>query len=220
MGKEYSTRNCDCTAEAVMGRKRPLHCAHGYTFQTEAELNPSVPKPMQRGEQKRKPQKPLKRTRRRETAAEKKARLNFNAKVKARKCWFAWHRPCERCGGSGETELMSGIRWTCTACNGDGKHHCKGPKDARHLVPKDFIRRMFKAVLPEDQFVALLHNPKLGAPLCRKAHDAIEAGNERIYWEDLTDEAIEYAGSVHDSVLMRLENECPKRSATTAEAAK
>jgi hypothetical protein len=40
MAKRYLTRDCDCTAPAVMGRKRPEHCQHGNRFQTEAELNP------------------------------------------------------------------------------------------------------------------------------------------------------------------------------------
>jgi hypothetical protein len=182
---------------------------------------PSKAKPqkqMQRGEQSRKPRKALKRTRRRETAAEKKARLNFNRIVKSRKCWFAWHRPCELCEGEGQVAKNFGIDSpgrpeivTCPVCDGDGRHRCTKPKDAHHLVPQRFTRKMFKAVLPEDEFVAILHNPLIGAPLCRKAHDAIEAKNDRIYWQDLSPECIEYVGTLPDFVLIELERQCPKR---------
>lgn len=189
-----------------MGKKRPKTCEHGRLFEkVRSDEN---------GPQR---QSGLKRTRRRETAAEKKARLNFNAKVKARKCWFAWHRTCELCDGKGAIrgQLRGGteptVDATCPACEGDGKHRCTKPKDAHHLVPQRFTRKMFKAVLPEDQFVAILHNPLIGASLCRKAHDAIEAKQDRIYWEDLTPECIEYVGSLPDFVLIELERQCPKR---------
>lgn len=56
----------------------------------------------------------------------------------------------------------------------------------------------------------VLFNPKIGAPLCRKAHDRIESGADQIYWEDLTDDCIEYVFSLPDFVALRLEEECPK----------
>jgi hypothetical protein len=76
---------------------------------------------------------------------------------------------------------------------------------------------MFQGVLPEEQFVAILHNPKIGAPLCRKAHDAIEAKADRIYWEDLSDECLEYVGSLPDFCLIELERLCPKREPAAGE---
>lgn len=161
----------------------------------------------------------LKRTVRKETAAEKRARRHFNKTVKSWPCWFSWHRECEHCEGTGgehhETQDGHPVWVECEACGGDGRHHCDGPKDAHHLVPKDFLRRMFKAVLPEPEFVAILHNPKLGAPICRKAHEAIESGKDRIYFEDLSDACLEYVSTLPDFVLIRLENECPKREPVT-----
>lgn len=165
----------------------------------------------------------LKRTRRKESKAERAARDNFNDKVKARACWFSWHRPCWKCNGAAELDRFGDDghfvgKVTCPACNGDGKHHCEGRKDAHHLIPKQFIRNRFSH-LPEDQLLAILFNPKIGAPICRKAHDRIEAGFDRIYWQDLTDEAIEYVGSLPDFMLLRLEEECPKRPADSTKAA-
>jgi hypothetical protein len=160
-----------------------------------------------------------KRTWRRETAAEKKARLHFNAVVKSWRCWFRAMRPCERCEGAGEIAvplISGGVEYgpgyaDCPVCHGDGKHHCSGPKDAHHLIPKNFIRQRFRGLLPEDELLEILFNPLIGAPLCRKAHDAVEAGSDRIYWQDLTDECLEYVGSLPDFMLLRLERECLKR---------
>jgi hypothetical protein len=70
----------------------------------------------------------------------------------------------------------------------------------------------FQAILPEDQFVAILFNPAIGAPLCRyAAHESVEKKLERIYWEDLSDRCIEYVGSLPDFCLIELERQCPKR---------
>jgi hypothetical protein len=218
---KYLTRNCSCTHRTYTGQARPEKCVHGNRFQTDAELNPPPRKPLPAKSPKRQAEEDrgarprrrsgLKQTQRRETAAEKRARLHFKEIVKARKCWFAWHRPCERCGGKGETKLAGDMWWVCTACNGDGRHHCEGRKDAHHLVPQRFTRRMFQGVLSEADFVAILHNPLIGAPLCRKAHDLIEAKRDRIYFEDLTPECIEYVGALPDFVLIELERQCPKR---------
>jgi hypothetical protein len=164
--------------------------------------------------------KPLKRTRRRETPAEREAREHFNTVVKSYPCWFRVTRPCGNCSGAGEVEtLLEGdyAKATCAACGGDGRHHCSGERDAHHVIPKQFIRRMFQAVLPEPAFVAILFNPKIGAPLCRYgAHEPIERKQTRIYWEDLSEECIEYVGSLPDFMLIELERQCPKRSAVAA----
>lgn len=216
---------CGCAETTFMGQKRPNLCEHGNLFVKVDESGGSKPLP-----------KPLKRTRRRETAAEKKARLRFNDVVKGWPCWFRATRPCEVCGGDGQVQsieiepdccgkLNSAGECrgdcaipkevqeidVCPACEGDGKHHCGYPKDAHHLIPKDFIRQRFRGITTEEQLLVVLFNPLIGAPLCRKAHDSVEAGSDRIWWEDLSDECLEYVSSLPDFMLLRLELECPKR---------
>jgi hypothetical protein len=206
----WIARGCGCTYTGVMGAKRPRICdAHGNIFQSEKALAQSNPATPRKGSG-------LKRTQRRESAAEKRARLHFNETVKAWPCWFKLHRPCDVCGGEGQaSSAITGDRvFWCSTCDGTGQHVCSGRKDAHHLVPKSFLRQRFEAVLPEEEFVAILFNPKIGAPLCRKAHDAIESGRDRICWEDLSDDCIEYVSSLPDFVLMRLELESPKRASS------
>lgn len=183
----------------------PQVCAHGELLIYTKQLGRSA------GTGKR---PTLKRTQRRETAAEKKARLRFNKVVKGWPCWFGATRPCEECGGTGcwsDWNGEEGGGGTCGLCEGDGKHRCSGIKDAHHLIPKDFIRQRFRGLLPEDELLEILFNPLIGAPLCRKAHDAITSKSDRIYWQDLTDECLEYVGSLPDFMLLRLERECLKR---------
>lgn len=226
-----ATRDCECSVVYFSG-KRPEKCEHGRRFQTAAELAPPKPrKPLRPVSEKRAAElasgarvapkrKPLKRTHRRETPLEKEARDHFNDVVKSYPCWFRVTRPCGNCGGSGEVEtLLEGdfAMATCAACGGDGRHHCSGEKDAHHVIKKQFIRRMFQAVLPEPAFVAILFNPRIGAPLCRYgSHEPVEKGQARIYWEDLSEECIEYVGSLPDFMLIELERQCPKRSAVAA----
>lgn len=201
--------DCDCEFITGTGQKRPTSCPHGNRYETEAQINP------------RKRGSTLKRTQRRESAAERAAREHFNETVKAWPCWFRLHRYCERCEGTGIGKLTwraetGTTAHTCDSCRGTHRHVCEGPKDAHHLIPKQFIRQRFEAVLPEPEFVAILFNPKIGAPLCRKAHDRIESGADRIYFEDLSDECLEYVGSLPDFMLMRLELKCPKRAGVRA----
>lgn len=222
----YRTRSCTCKVTTGYGGKRPKTCEHGNRFLTKAQINPPPRKPPNRSSEKNKEKvskrgSTLRRTQRRESAAERAAREHFNETVKAWPCWFMAERPCEVCGGSGTVvgplglhELTDGYR--CPGCKGDGRHHCSGPKDAHHLIPKQFIRQRFEAVLPEPEFVAILFNPKIGAPLCRKAHDQITLGADRIYFEDLSEECLEYVGSLPDFMLMRLELEAPKRAGVVA----
>ncbi len=152
------------------------------------------------------------RSQRRESKAERAARQHFNEVVKARPCFFRGRRDCARCEGKGiVAPLNSLVRFSpCPDCRGGGHHRCDGPKDAHHLIPKQFIRQRLSD-WPEDKLLAVLFNPLIGAPLCRGAHDAIERGSERIYWEDLTEEALEYVSGLPDFMLLRLEGECPKR---------
>jgi hypothetical protein len=218
---KYRTKDCECLPVIVgVGGKRPDTCPCGNRYLTEreyAKFGPRTYTPEQAKviTQVVKQRKPLKRTRRKETKAEREARHHFNAEVKRRGCWFADSRPCEECGGSGwwsDWNGEEGGAGECGLCHGDGKHRCGGGRlDAHHLVPKDFLRKRFQGILPESELVAILFNPKIGAPLCRKAHDRIEAGFDRIYWEDLTEECVEYVFSLPDFMALRLEEECPKR---------
>jgi len=195
-----TAKPCGCTQQPVMGAKRPKLCDHGNLFEKPADAS--------------KPRRPLKRTQRRETAAERRARLHFNEVVKGWRCWFEATRPCEVCGGSGWTGQSSTAMNYCLVCQGDGRHHCGGGfKDAHHLIPKDFIRQRYRGIANEEQLLAVLFNPLIGAPLCRKAHDAVEAGSDHIYWEDLSEECLEYVSGLPDFMLLRLERECPKREA-------
>lgn len=196
--------SCGCTQEPAFGAKREKLCDHGNLFVKEGQGS--------------KPRKALKRTQRRETAAEKKARLHFNKVVKSWPCWFRATRNCWRCKGSAELDQFGDDgsyvgKVTCPACDGDGRHHCSDRKDAHHLIPKDFIRQRYRGIANEEQLLAVLFSPLIGAPLCRKAHDAIEAGSDRIYWEDLSEECLEYVSCLPDFMLLRLERECPKRLA-------
>lgn len=127
----------------------------------------------------------LKRTgRRRETAAESTARFHFNEMCRTRPCFLFWQ---QRPG-----------------------HKCDGPRDAHHLIPKDFIRQRCSD-WPEKDLLRVLYNPLIGAPLCRRAHNEIEARNEFIYWDELSDECLEYVSTLPDFFMLRLELESPKR---------
>jgi hypothetical protein len=222
------TRNCECTFTTGTGQGRPKKCECGNHFWTERQLNPPERKPLapvskkrqaeeESGARPKRPRKGLKQTQRRETAAEKRAREDFNETVKSYPCWFRATRSCENCGGKGTVTGPLGLHeltdgYPCPACHGDGRHHCRGPKDAHHVLPKRFIRMQFQALLPEKDFVAILFNPAIGAPLCRYgAHESVEKKLDRIYWEDLSEECIEYVGTLPDFVLIELERQCPKR---------
>lgn len=192
-----ATRDCSCEHTISMGQKRPERCTHGNRFQTAAELQPKPRKSLGRSSSPSQ-SKELKRTQRREGPAEKKARDNFNEAVTDWPCFFSrWRQP----------------------------HKCNGLKDAHHLVEKQWIRRNY-ADLPEAKLAAILFDPRIGAPLCRyAAHDPITRKVARIYWDELTEECIEFcrevdgrylnlktpAGIRRQSMLIRLEQECPKR---------
>jgi hypothetical protein len=114
----------------------------------------------------------------------------------------------------------------CPVCAGAGVHNCEGRKDAHHLVEKQWIRRNFSD-LPEDELLAILFDPRIGAPLCRAAHDNIK--KERIYWDEVSEECKEFCAEVdkrhrhsvesltgrriftRPSMLTRLKLECPER---------
>jgi hypothetical protein len=124
-----------------------------------------------------------KRTARREPSAERIAREEFNRVVLAWPCLFT---------------LRPG-------------HVCDGPLDAHHLVPKNFLRHRFSH-LPLKQLLAILFDPRIGAPLCRYgAHDPVTHRTAFVYREDLSHECLDFVTSLPSFVLLRLEEECPRR---------
>lgn len=118
-----------------------------------------------------------------ESEAERRARMSFNRAVCEWPCFFQRHR--------------------------EG-HHCTFPLDAHHLIPKQFIRQRLE-VPDEAELLAVLYHPLIGAPLCRAAHEAVERGGDRIYWEELSEECIRFVAGLPEFMTLRLEEECPKR---------
>jgi hypothetical protein len=125
----------------------------------------------------------LSRSRRSESAAERRAREDFNRAVMQWPCFFHRHRE---------------------------DHVCDYPLDAHHLIPKDFIRLRFSE-LEEEELLPILFNPLIGAPLCRLAHNQVEGRVDYIYFEELSPELLAYVGGLPDFMQMRLEEESPKR---------
>jgi hypothetical protein len=130
---------------------------------------------------------------RRESAAERLARQEFNRLVCEWPCWARDHR--------------------------EG-HTCRGPKDAHHLVPKSWIADTF-GDLSEPALLEIKYAPIIGAPACRTFHDALENRSQLIHWHELDDEAKEFCTRIDEkhsgrpSMLARLELESPKREAAT-----
>jgi hypothetical protein len=122
--------------------------------------------------------------------------------------------------------IDTGPMTPCPACSAyvAGQHTCSGPKDAHHLVRASWIKRNF-ADLPEDKLLAILYSPLIGSPLCRAAHDPVTAKTQRIYFDELTQECIEFceevdrrylevltpAGVRRSSMVEELRRECPVR---------
>ena len=162
-----------------------------------------------------------------ETDAHREAREAFNELVCEWPCWAAKHRPCEQCKGA---KFNAATGEVCAVCNGDGKHHCRGPKDAHHLLPKEWIERHF-GDLPEHKLLAIKFNPILGMPACRYGfHDALESRADVVCFEELDRELILYCEredkaladnpppteSRRRSLLERLMVESPLRPETAA----
>lgn len=112
--------------------------------------------------------------------------------------------------------------WPCWAKAHRAGHRCRGPVDAHHLVPKDFIQQVF-GDLPEDELLLILFEPAIGAPACRFVfHDALERRSDVIAWHELDDEAKLFCRSVDErhpgrrSMLGRLELESPRSRAAVA----
>lgn len=125
------------------------------------------------------------------SAAETRARQRFNDEVRANPCFYS-----ERVDGEARRR----------------GHVCTYPLDAHHLVEKQWIRREF-GDLPEDELLAILYSPQIGAPLCRAGHEGVK--RLRIRWHELSDECKlfcrwvdETYGASHPSMYERLRLEC------------
>lgn len=132
---------------------------------------------------------------RRESSTEERARKHFNAVVTARRCYFS------------DTTFAGEPRRP--------GHKCRYPLDSHHLIPKEWMRRELD--LPEDELIAVMFNPLVGAPLCRAAHDAVECRTDFIYLEEIDDDLIDLCERFDRqhpgcrSLLARLEIESPKQ---------
>jgi hypothetical protein len=87
-------------------------------------------------------------------------------------------------------------------------HKCWGPIDPHHLVPVEYMKRQLG--LPFE----VMYDPILGVPLCRLAHEAVERSIERIYWDELDPDCIDFCAK--HGLLPRLELESPKRRESAA----
>jgi hypothetical protein len=125
------------------------------------------------------------------SAAETRARQRFNDEVRDHQCFYGEEIGVEK--------RRRG-------------HVCTYPLDAHHLVEKQWIRREF-GDLPEDELLAILYAPAIGAPLCRAGHEGVK--RLRIHWHELSDECKlfcqeidERYGDNHPSMFERLRREC------------
>lgn len=138
------------------------------------------------------------------TASYDRARRYFNNEVCGKRCFFA------DVDEFGEPRRPD--------------HRCSYPLDGHHLVGKSWLEGNFPD-LPEQDFLAIIFNPLIGAPLCRRAHDPVTINADYIYRHELRFEAIEFCESVDDqwgeillptdskrqSMLERLRLESPVR---------
>lgn len=139
----------------------------------------------------------------RETPARSAARRNFNRAVKQHGCFYSAYR-----SPTGKPRRED--------------HRCVYPLDAHHIVEKNWIERNY-ADLPEDELLAILFDPRIGAPLCRGGHEAVKT--LRIYWHEVSDECKEAcqevdrqwldvktpAGLQRQSMYEELRRVCPER---------
>jgi hypothetical protein len=118
---------------------------------------------------------------RRKSPAEIKAAQRFRAEVVSYGCFFAEHRD---------------------------DHSCSGPLQAHHLLPGRAIRDEFRGEAEED-LLAALYNPVIGAPLCAHAHHLVEQRREYIWWDELTDACKVFCRGIGMEGRLRLA--CPER---------
>jgi len=152
-----------------------------------------------------------------ESSAEQIARATFSKLVCEWPCFALLHRACEHCLGNG---CIHDTGEVCVVCNGDKKHHCRGRRNAHHLVPVDWLRDTFSD-LPEPAFLDIAYAPILGAPACQhNFHAAIEARSDFIYWHELDPELIDFCKRIEakypdrPSLLERLKLESPAKEGT------
>lgn len=137
---------------------------------------------------------------RRESPQEAAARKHFNAVITAKRCFYS-----ERVDGEARRP----------------GHVCTYPLDAHHVVEKQWLRREF-GDLPEDELIAIVFNPVIGAPLCRAGHENVK--RLRIHWHELSDECKLYCqeideryGDNHPSMYQRLRLEAAAIDLETGE---
>lgn len=106
-----------------------------------------------------------------ETSARREARDAFNAAVLHHGCFYSAYR-----SPTGKPRRVD--------------HVCTYPIDAHHMVEKQWIEANY-ADLEEADLLAILFDPRLGAPLCRLGHEGVKT--LRIYWDEVSPEAKEAA---------------------------
>lgn len=107
--------------------------------------------------------------------------------------------------------------WPCFFRARRKGHTCWGDLDPHHLVPASWIKQTF-GDLPDVDLADILYAPIIGVPLCRKAHEAVEARvSEFIYFDELEPECVQFCKEVDEkcpgrpSMLERLKLESPVR---------
>jgi hypothetical protein len=104
--------------------------------------------------------------------------------------------------------------WPCFFADRRAGHGCWGPRDPHHLLPASWLKATF-GDLSDIDLADILYAPIIGTPLCRKAHEAVEARTEFIYWHELDPELIEFCKRKEEefpgrpSLLERLKLESP-----------
>lgn len=115
--------------------------------------------------------------------------------------------------------------WPCFFRGRRKGHSCWGGLDPHHLVPASWLRDTFHD-LSDVELGDILYAPIIGVPLCRKAHEAVEARvSEFIYWDELEPECVAFCKGIDEkypgrpSMLARLELESPRREPVSEVAA-
>ena len=138
------------------------------------------------------------------TASYDRARRLFNSEVCGKRCFFA---DADEFGDRRRPD-----------------HICRYPLDGHHLVEKQFIERNYSD-LPERDFLQIIFNSLIGAPLCQVAHPLVTVNSDYIYFEELRIEVVEFCeevdaiwldvplpgGGHRQSMLERLRSESPSR---------
>lgn len=111
--------------------------------------------------------------------------------------------------------------WPCFFADRPQGHTCWGDIDPHHLVPASWIKQTFRD-LSDPELADILYAPIIGTPLCRKAHEAVEARTQFVYWHELGPELIEFCKQIEakypdrPSILERLKLESPIKQGAAA----